>query len=81
MGFNHQQSGVYYCDEDGRYYVFLRWRDLAGRHRYQRADFATLAEASCFLTGALSGCQVSKKALRFDALTPTQYAACRGEKA
>jgi hypothetical protein len=73
MHFLHQQSGIYRGEADGRYYVFLRWRDAAGRHLYQQADFATVAEASCFLTGALAACQVSKKAIAFDALTPGQY--------
>ena len=79
MQFIHQQSGIYHCADDARYYVFLRCRDLTGRHRYQRVDFSTLAEAGCFLTGALSACQVSKKALRFDTVSPAQYAGRKGD--
>ena len=72
MHFIHQQSGIYHCADDARYYVFLRWRDLTGRHRYQRVDFSTLAEAGCFLTGALSASVLGKEAehYRFTSALP-----------
>ena len=73
MRFIHAQSGIYCSESDRRYYLFLRWQDAAGQTSYQRADFTTLAEASCFLSGALSASQASKKSVRFETLTPSQY--------
>jgi hypothetical protein len=73
MRFIHAQSGIYRSESDKRYYLFLRWHDPAGRTSYQRADFTTLAEASCFLSGALAASQFSKKSVRFETLTPGEY--------
>jgi len=36
-------------------------------------DFATVAEASCFLSGALTASQVSNKSIRLEALSPEEY--------
>jgi len=80
MRFRHQQSGIYQYEVNGRYYVFLRWENADNKHFYQHVDFTTLAEASCFLSGAISACQVCRKAVRFDVLTPKQYSARRKKK-
>ena len=63
------QGGIYHDPDEGRYYLFLLWQSK-GRRRYQIVDFATLAEAGCFLSGALSASQFSRKTVRFDTLTP-----------
>lgn len=80
MRFVHQPGGIYRGSGDGRHHLFLRWRDPAGRRRYQHLDFATRAEAACFLTGALSACQIAKKVVRFDTLTPDQFAEHRAKQ-
>jgi hypothetical protein len=68
-----EQSGIYRGEDDGRCYLFLRWRAPDQPERYQMVDFATRAEAACFLTGARSACQVCKKLIRFDTVTPGEY--------
>ena len=72
MSYNHVQSGIYHHPAEERYYVFVRWHVSRRRH-HQVVDFATLAEASCFLSGALSASQVSNKAIRLETLSPEQY--------
>ena len=44
------QGGIYHDPEEGRYYHFLLWY-CQGRRRCQTVDFATVAEAGCFLSG------------------------------
>jgi hypothetical protein len=72
MSYTPIQSGIYHHPAEGRYYLFLRWHALRRRH-YQVVDFATVAEASCFLSGALSASQVSNKAVRLETLSPEEY--------
>jgi hypothetical protein len=37
------------------------------------ADFGTVIKASCFLMGARVACQLSKKGVRLETMTPTDY--------
>ena len=68
------QGGIYHDPEEGRYYHFLLWY-CQGRRRCQTVDFATVAEAGCFLSGAMTASQFSKKTVRFDTLTPAEFQA------
>jgi len=72
MPYAHVQSGIYYDPDEGRYFLFVRWHAGKRRH-HQVVDFATVAEASCFLSGALSASQVSNKAVRLETLSPEEY--------
>lgn len=77
MPFIHVQSGIYHHPAEERYYLFLRWH--ASRHRHhQVVDFATVAEASCFLSGALSASQMSNKTIRLETLSPEEYKRATG---
>ena len=70
------QGGIHHDTDEGRYCLFLRWY-CQGRRRYQMVDFATVAEAGCFLSGALTASQFSKKTVRFDTLTPAEFQAAQ----
>jgi hypothetical protein len=72
MPYVHVQSGIYHDPAERRYYVFLQWHSSRGHH-HQLVDFATVAEASCFLAGALSASQASNKAIRLETLSPKEY--------
>ena len=72
MPFVHVQNGVFRRLANQRYYLFLRWH-AQGKRWYQLADFGTVIEASCFLMGARAACQLSKKGVRLETMTPTDY--------
>jgi hypothetical protein len=79
MPFVHVQSGIYHDPDEGRYFLFVRWH-AQKRHHYQVVDFATVAEAGCFLAGALSASQISKKTVRLETITPEEYERASGTK-
>ena len=70
--FVHVQNGVFRRLANQRYYLFLRWH-AQGKRWYQLADFGTVIEASCFLMRARVACQLSKKGVRLETMTPTDY--------
>ena len=72
MPFVHVQNGVFRRLANQRYYLFLRWH-AQGKRWYQLADFGTVIEASCFLMRARVACQLSKKGVRLETMTPTDY--------
>jgi len=76
VSYNPVQSGIYYDPAEKRYYLFLRWHASRLRY-YQVVDFATVAEASCFLSGALTASQVSSKSVRLETLSPEEYERAR----
>src|SRR5215831_11807775 len=72
MPFVHVQNGVFRRLANQRYYLFLRWR-AQGKRWYQLADFGTVIEASCFLMGARTACQLSNKGVSVETMTPADY--------